>query len=280
MIHRANSFRAVSLVATLALGYVSCSGSSSPSTTGGGGGGSSAGKPGSGGSGVGGSANVGGSEQSGSGLGSDSAGGAAAGNASLGGSPLGGSGGHGEAGETTSPVINMSAPMGRCGSVTTEYVLATGIHVTACMPIVYATNPPSSGEHYPTWADFGEYDFPLPRGYWMHNLEHGAVVVSYHCSAGCADDLAAARAWLATLVADAGCETGSRARVLLVPDPELDVAWAASAWGHTLRADCFDAEVFSSFYLAHAGQPPAPEAGLCGSGFDFRVEGADTCGAK
>jgi hypothetical protein len=114
----------------------------------------------------------------------------------------------------------------------------------------------------------------------MHNLEHGAVVVSYHCAAGCADDLAAAQAWLATLKPDAGCEPASRPRVLLLPDPELDVAWAASAWGYTLRADCFDPEVFSSFYVAHAGQPPAPEAVLCGSGFDFRADGVDTCGAK
>lgn len=167
-----------------------------------------------------------------------------------------------------------------CGAVEKQEALAAGVHVTDCTPIVHATNPPSSGEHYPTWADFGEYDFALPRGFWVHNLEHGAVVVTYRCDDGCEEDLSAARAWLASLEPDAGCDADGRARVLLLPDPLLDVRWAASAWGHTLRADCFDAGTFSAFYVAHAGQPPAPEASLCGTGFDFRLDGVDTCGAK
>jgi hypothetical protein len=68
--------------------------------------------------------------------------------------------------------------------------------------------------------------------------------------------------------------------VLLVPDPKLDVRWAASSWGFTLRADCFDAAAFSDFYVKHAGQPLAPEYTLCSTGFDFRAPDADTCGAK
>jgi len=166
-----------------------------------------------------------------------------------------------------------------CHALVQERALAVGEHIVACTPITYATNPPSSGQHYPTWADFGAYDFALPRGYWVHNLEHGAVVVTYHCEDGCAADLAAAKAWLAELKPDATCSTGP-ARALLVPDPDLDVPWAASAWGFTLRADCFDPQAFTKFYLEHAGQAPAPEASLCGSGFDFRAEGSETCGAK
>lgn len=164
-----------------------------------------------------------------------------------------------------------------CGVVVSEQALASGVHVTACSEILYATNPPSSGAHYPTWADYGVYDFALPRGYWVHNLEHGSVVVSYHCDGGCAAELAAAKAWLATLAPDTQC-AGQTPRVLLVPDPLLDVRWAASSWGWTLRADCFDAEAFSDFYLSHAGTPPAPEAAVCVTGTDFRTDGA--CGAK
>jgi hypothetical protein len=168
---------------------------------------------------------------------------------------------------------------GACESAVEEQALADGIHVVACSEIAYATNPPSSGPHYGTWADFGVYDFALPRGYWVHNLEHGAVVVTYHCLEACDDELAAATTWLAGLAPDAACPAG-RPRVLLVPDPELDVRWAASSWGFTLRSDCFDAEAFSAFYEAHAGQMPAPEWNLCGAGFDFRADGANTCGAK
>jgi hypothetical protein len=158
-----------------------------------------------------------------------------------------------------------------------EQALASGVHVAACSDILYATNPPSSGAHYPTWADYGVYDFALPRGYWVHNLEHGSVVVSYHCNAGCAEELTAAKAWLATLEPDAQC-AGQTPRVLLVPDPLLDVRWAASAWGWTLRADCFDAEAFLDFYSSHAGKPPAPEATVCATGTDLRTGSA--CGAN
>jgi hypothetical protein len=163
--------------------------------------------------------------------------------------------------------------------VVTSYELAAGIHVAACTPIDYATNPPSSGEHYPSWADFGVYDFALPRGYWVHNLEHGAVVLSYNCPDGCDADLAAAKIWLSQLTPDAGCPSGPP-RVLLVPDPLLDVAWAASAWGVTLRAGCFDQATFSDFFADHVGQPSAPEGSLCGTGVDFRADGADTCGVN
>src|SRR6478609_8747371 len=163
---------------------------------------------------------------------------------------------------------------GACSAVTSAHELDGGVHVAACSEITYSTNPPSSGEHYPSWADFGAYDFPLPRGYWVHNLEHGAVVVTYNCPAGCDDDVERASAWLAQLTPDAACSTGP-ARVLLVPDPLLDVPWAASAWGFTLRADCFDAGAFSSFVSDHVGQPTAPEYTLCNLGVDFRAEGAE-----
>lgn len=36
-----------------------------------------------------------------------------------------------------------------------------------------------SGTHRPLWAIYGEYKF-LPKQRWVHNLEHGAVVMLYH----------------------------------------------------------------------------------------------------
>ncbi len=216
----------------------------------------------------------------GSSAGTSSKGGAADGavaEAGQGGAPLGGAAG--TPGEGGSPELGSSGAAGECAAVVTSYKLSPGVHVAACTPIDYATNPPSSGEHYPSWADFGVYDFPLPRGYWMHNLEHGAVVVTYNCPDGCADDLAKAKAWLAQLTPDAACPAAP-ARILLVPDPLLEVAWAASSWGFSLRAECFDAAAFSDFFTQHAGQPSAPEGLLCGTGFNFRADGAQTCGAK
>jgi hypothetical protein len=37
--------------------------------------------------------------------------------------------------------------------------------------------PPTNGSHRPIWANWGFYLAPLPYGYEVHNLEHGAVVI-------------------------------------------------------------------------------------------------------
>lgn len=37
--------------------------------------------------------------------------------------------------------------------------------------------PPTNGHHLPLWADWGFYQRPVPYGYEVHNLEHGAVVI-------------------------------------------------------------------------------------------------------
>jgi hypothetical protein len=140
----------------------------------------------------------------------------------------------------------------------------------------YETNPPSSGNHYNVWAAFGVYEFPLPRGYWVHNLEHGAVVISYNCPDGCDSDLQAAIEWFNALPVDASCQLqGSlQPRALLLPDPLLDVRFAASSWLHTLRADCFDEVAFTEFYESNVGQGLE---NVCSPGAEFRgVDGSAT----
>lgn len=214
--------------------------------------------------------------------GTTSAGGAAGADSSLGGGAGESSGTAGETslgGAAGGDGNSNAGGAATCQVVVAEQALAAGNHVTLCSDVTYATNPPSSGEHYPVWADFGAYDFALPRGFWVHNLEHGAVVVTYNCPGGCADEVAAATAWLGTLTVDASCPGGTP-RALLVPDPKLDVRWAASSWGYTLRADCFDAEAFGAFYKAHAGMPPAPETPVCSTGTNFRDPKNDACGAN
>ncbi|HVJ15023.1 MAG TPA: DUF3105 domain-containing protein [Polyangiaceae bacterium] len=211
--------------------------------------------------------------------GTTDAGGSSAGADAGSGGDISQAGGAGGSSGSSEPGTAGSGGGGACNVEVTQEVLAPGTHVALCSEVTYATNPPSSGSHYPTWADFGVYDFPLPRGFWVHNLEHGAVVVSYNCPTDCAAEVAAASAWLYQLSPDASCPTGAP-RVLLVPDPELDVRWAASSWGFTLRADCFDDAAFSDFYVAHAGQSPAPEAAVCSAGPDLRVPNAEVCGAN
>lgn len=53
-------------------------------------------------------------------------------------------------------------------------------HLHEGTPISYHTNPPTSGDHWPRPVALGIYDFPLPDEQIVHNLEHGAIWISYN----------------------------------------------------------------------------------------------------
>lgn len=158
-----------------------------------------------------------------------------------------------------------SAPVGPCGAVEQRHSIEGHDHVAICDPVRYRSKPPSSGNHYPVWAAYKTYDAPIAEGFWVHDLEHGAVVLTYDCPDGCAADVQAAKDMLAAFPADGTCVAPVRARLVLTPDPDLDVTFAASAWGYTLRASCFDPVVFRDFALRHYAQGPED---LCGDGSD------------
>ncbi len=132
--------------------------------------------------------------------------------------------------------------------------------------IDYPTNPPSSGAHYPYWAAFTAYDHPVPRPYYVHDLEHGAVVFLYKCDGACPDVVDTLRKAMAAIPDDADCTgSGVRVRALIVPDPELDVPVAAAAWGWIYRAECADLRTLTDFALNHYAQGPE---NVCGDGTD------------
>jgi hypothetical protein len=163
-----------------------------------------------------------------------------------------------------------------CDTVAEAHPIEGQTHVPSCSPVSYGTNPPSSGNHYPVWAAFKTYAMPVPRGFLVHDLEHGAVVVTYNCPEGCPDDVAKIEAWLGTLSDHACKDTAVVRRVVVSPDPLLDVRFAAAAWGVTLRAPCFDPASFTDFFVQHIGQGPEQ---LCADGQDLATAPpAASCG--
>jgi hypothetical protein len=135
-------------------------------------------------------------------------------------------------------------------------------HTTLCGPTSFNSKPPSSGTHYPTWPVFRAYDQPVPWGYLVHGLEHGAVVIAYNCPDGCAAEVQAAKEVMAAAPARPGCP---RAPVILTPDPTLDVRFAAAAWGHVLRAPCFDRQAFGDFIAERRDKGPENIPNDCGA---------------
>jgi hypothetical protein len=160
-------------------------------------------------------------------------------------------------------------PTGECSAVLRSYEGATSIHQVECSNIVYSTSPPVFGDHYPVWAAYQTYDFEVPLGYLVHDLEHGAVVFFYDCPDGCADEVATVQAFIGNLPDDPRCSTTVRVQVVLVPRPGLGARWAASAWGRALTADCFDPAIFGQFYADHHGRGPED---LCNQGVSFKSD--------
>jgi hypothetical protein len=138
-------------------------------------------------------------------------------------------------------------------------------HVEECTPIDYLSNPPTSGPHYPRWANVQTYDEPPPLGYLVHAMEHGAVLLGYRCPSGCDTEVAAMQAFVDGLADDPSCPPNVRVRLIITPLPSLDVPFAAAAWGHMLKADCFDETLLADFVDAHYASGPED---VCGSGFD------------
>ena len=114
---------------------------------------------------------------------------------------------------------------------------------------------------------------PVPRGYYVHDLEHGAVVLLYHCDAdadaGCADVVAELQKAVDALPDDPLCTSiadrndGVRVRAVITPDPDIPTAIAAAAWGWTYTADCVDLPSLTAFAREHYGQGTEQ---LCGNG--------------
>src|SRR5262245_57036708 len=132
------------------------------------------------------------------------------------------------------------------GEPTCEVVITTGIepanvtHLPLCTPVDYPTNPPTGGPHWGQWAAYKKYDVPVPRPMYVHNLEHGGIVLAYRCPKPCPDVVAFLGKEYDDFPADPLCAFRGAPphRLILTPDPELDVPVAAAAWGASYVATC------------------------------------------
>jgi hypothetical protein len=155
-------------------------------------------------------------------------------------------------------------------------------------PTPYIHNPPIAGPHYWVWAKWGIHDEtpPLPRGYWVHNLEHGAVVFLYRPDAPqslkdalrrvfAAIPLMPPTEWPACCAGTTGTPCDNHKRVLLTPDPMLDTPWAVTVsgpeefycvgYGYYIKGDCIASEqALVDFALQHRSMGAEP---YCDEGF-------------
>ncbi len=132
---------------------------------------------------------------------------------------------------------------GECVPVSGAVVVANEgwLHKNDAADHVYVNNPPASGPHYPVWASYGVHDEepPLERGQWVHNLEHGGIVVLIGDSASDAA-MTEARAGFDAIPVDDEC---GHSRSILTHDHEMEVAIAVVAADTLLVPGPLDAGV-------------------------------------
>ncbi len=166
-------------------------------------------------------------------------------------SPDAGRGGQPDAGRLSAPFH----PDGACPITIETPDLLVGMHVPEGTAIAWSSNPPSSGPHYATWANFQDFAQPVDRGYLVHDLEHGGIVLSYKCEgAACAPLLDGLRKLREAIPTDSRCDPSIRVRVTIAPDPLLDVPVAAAAWGWTYKSECLDLPSLVEFARTHYAQ--------------------------
>jgi Protein of unknown function (DUF3105) len=143
------------------------------------------------------------------------------------------------------------------------------LHISIGAAQHYAYCPPASGPHYNNPG----VDGPIPAKYyspdsgvrpqnWIHNLEHGAVVVLYNCNmGGCTDANLALLQQIPVNFPDSpvcGIKGGVLAPVVARFDT-MAAPFAALVWNRLLYMNTVDKDLVEQFY-ATEGETTNPEA--------------------
>ncbi len=188
---------------------------------------------------------------------------------------VGSAGAGGSAGMSGSGGIGGGEP----GCVPTGQQMFTrlsGAHVaTPQDPSIYNSRPPSSGMHCDAWGRWEEFTptKPLAACNFLHNLEHGAVVLLYNCPEGCPEVVEVLRGVVNDVaLIDPNCAGQGIKRLLITPYAEMEAKLAAVAWGYTWTSECVDGQTHDqllAFIRARWGTTPAdtaPEPSICEHG--------------
>ena len=113
----------------------------------------------------------------------------------------------------------------------------------------YNSNPPTSGAHLSSAANWGISRGPVPDVQAIHNLEHGGIWISYK-------NLDEESLQKLRDFANKHYES-----VLLSPREANDSKIAIAAWGYLEQINTLDMEVLENFYKANKNKSPEPIAG-------------------
>ncbi len=128
-----------------------------------------------------------------------------------------------------------------------------GQHVPVGAPhATYNSTPPTSGPHWDTPADWGIYPEPVPEERWVHNMEHGGIVILYNCPQTCPD----LTSKLETLFKTAPRSKLGNVKLLITPYNKVPNRLTLVAWNYYLPLDDYDDALVRGFIINHLDKAP------------------------
>lgn len=129
----------------------------------------------------------------------------------------------------------------------------------------YNSVPASSGSHYadasaPT--QWGVYTQEVPPEVYLHNEEHGGVVITYNPKLLPAEDLKKLQSLFALPYSN---KKFSPTKAIVTPRAENTHALQLTGWRYTLNLDKYDEATLMKFYLQRVGKSPESMAGPSGA---------------
>jgi hypothetical protein len=131
----------------------------------------------------------------------------------------------------------------------------------------YTYCPPASGSHYsasgrgPIPARFYAPDEGTEPQGWVHNLEHGALVVLYNCTGGCPDEatLQKLKTFASSFPASPICNLpAGRIGPVITRFDDMKTKYAALVWDRLLMLDAPDTDQILAFFKSE-GERTNPE---------------------
>lgn len=128
-------------------------------------------------------------------------------------------------------------------------------HVATGSTVNYRDNPPASGAHYSESGvapiDVGFYPDPVPPEVWVHNLEHGDIVILFDCPGTCDPGfLQDLQSFFNSVVSQ---------NIVITRYPGLPSPIMAVAWQVQRNFDSYNAVDLKAFYDRRVGQAPEGE---------------------
>jgi len=144
-------------------------------------------------------------------------------------------------------------------------------------PVTYTESPPVGGPHSATWLNAGIYDKPVPAERAVHNMEHGAVWITYKPSLSPAA-VKSLRDFVlkqTELKEQTSAGTSSTRYIVMSPwsSDRLPAAVVISAWGHQLAVSSPADARLQRFVDVFRSSKYSPEQGEAVDGVRTNVGG-------